>query len=337
MTDGSKLRYIAGDLNRAGMDRVAGVAGQAAEDADRRHQELKGDQVRWGENLKGLREGIEDGKVRVQLLGIEVPEGFEPFGSIRSLLKMGRWPLCTDSLPVILPSRELLTMGSDGRIDASSWESFRKDWEAALAGDADAQFALGQFYRETHGGVSGHALDIERAFFWFYRAGMQGHIDARVQAEAIMSYVPDFDKITAAPEMVFPFKWLVRQDKFGEAIITMEFQFEEDGKLTGRTTDFGGTAAEQMKEFAHHPLGRQAYNALFGAELSGRWTFSREARVLTLTVVARVPGAVRPSPPEVMRIELVAAVENGIYPGFFGKGSDMFSYIVSPIVEQQTT
>ncbi|SEA62685.1 SEL1-like repeat protein [Nitrosospira multiformis] len=268
---------------------------------------------------------IQTGQRHAETFGTTLPDGFQPLDKITTLI--GHFPVHPDGASV------MLLVSAMKWIEANRPDDVQKKWSKcytlALLGILDNQACLA-YWLET--GEDGVEPDLIRAFFYYYRAGMHGHLEARKRAEVLVPKLGDFQWIIAPPYLVFPGNWQLVQDKFGEAISTFVLNLVEDRSLTGQLTDLGGAAGDRLKAMRGQPIGDMAWNAMMEARLEGRWSYDRTKQLVNLQVAGRIPGAA-PQAPETICFELMAtSMPPSIY---FGKDEQNFTYYFRNLGEDE--
>ena len=127
--------------------------------------------------------------------GASLPEGYLPLSEVTDMTLLGSWPLLEDRMSPCMPTRIISAMqrrSSLGDREADTWLRMHAQ---ACAGDPDAQRAFG---RVCENGSYRTAADLQRAFFWYYRAGLQGDVEARRNAERLMHYAQRISPATMA-------------------------------------------------------------------------------------------------------------------------------------------
>jgi hypothetical protein len=181
--------------------------------------------------------------------GSDLPDGFIPLRRVKALALQGRWATLDDRMPPWLPFQCLVDMAKrkhEGDAEAHAWlELYRR----AAQGDVVAQREMGQAC-ET--GAWGTAIDVQRAFFWYYRAGLAGDAEATECALRLKEAFPIAHAAMEDPALVYAGQWRITRDDLDGKITTALYELGEDGVMT-----------------------------CDGA--SGIWDYDRARRVLTLT------------------------------------------------------
>ena len=239
MASGDLWRSIQHSLASAGHGALAGIAGGQAMTEDARKDGRDQDRRSQEQFVKGLHTRIQTGQIKTGLEGTSLPEDFKPLDKIPSLL--GQFPRHPDGHNVRDPSIALQWLAGN---QPDAYPRWAQNYVMAAIGFPPAQFALAKAL-ET--GEDGTKPDPVRAFFYYYRAGMQAHADARQGAERLADQIGDFRWITDQPYLLHSGDWEIIQDKFGEAITTRHFGLADNGTLSGKIQDLGGVAGDRLK------------------------------------------------------------------------------------------
>jgi hypothetical protein len=180
--------------------------------------------------------------------GSGLPEGFIPLRKVRALALLGRWPALEDRMPPWLPFRCMVEMARrqhDGDLDAHAWlELYRR----AAQGDTAAQREMA---RACETGAWGSGVDIQRAFFWYYRAGLAGDEVASEEALRLKEAHDILPAAMEAPCLLYPGQWRITRDDLARGIRTHFVELGDDGFLAS-------------------------------ASLEGDWSYDRASTTLTL-------------------------------------------------------
>jgi hypothetical protein len=162
-------------------------------------------------------------------------------------------------MPPWLPFQCLVEMAkrdNNGDAEAHAWlELYRR----ATQGDVAAQRDMG---RTCETGACGMAVDVQRAFFWYYRAGLAGDAEA---TECALRLKETFSIAPAAmqePALVYAGQWRITRDDLDGKMSNAIYELAEDG-----------TAASEA--------------------LSGTWHYDRAHRTLTLGLGLARPLRIR--------------------------------------------
>lgn len=161
--------------------------------------------------------------------GSDLPEGFIPLRRVKALALQGRWATLDDRMPPWLPFQCLVDMAKRehaGDPEAHAWlELYRR----AAQGDVVAQREMGQAC-ETGG--CGTAIDVQRAFFWYYRAGLAGDAEAAECALRLKEAFPIAHAAMEDPALVYAGQWRITRDDLDGRITTGLYELTEDGTMT---------------------------------------------------------------------------------------------------------
>jgi hypothetical protein len=234
----------------------------------------------------------------------ELPEGFVPLREARHLALLGRWPLLEDGMPACNSTKALRTMrfrSEQGDREADTWLRL---YEQAHAGKAEAQRLFG---RACENGSYWTPADCQRAFFWYYRAALQGDVEAGMAVERLRQCTHISAAATAAPHLVYPGLWRITARTGRQASWKSLFELKADGTASGQRTGSGGVAAElignALKPFAA-PFGQSLFLPVVqNVGYEGRWAYYDSRKLLALDVTASAAGMPE-SRAESWRVEL---------------------------------
>lgn len=236
-----------------------------------------------------------------------LPEGFVPIREAKNMALLGRWPLLDDKMPPCLPLNLLLTMQllcEDGDPSAAAW---MKIYERAFSGEVEAQRAFGKI---CENGVFRAPADLQRAYFWYYRAALQGDVEARYSAERVARSIHVSSAALAEPALVYPGAWRITADVSGARGSRSFFELSEFGAASGWTI---GNMGNDPK----------AKNTALRAQYNGQWAYDRARKMLTFDFSASVT-AVSGRPSAIWQIELLGCRSGAV----FGRDRRMVSYIL---------
>jgi hypothetical protein len=262
--------------------------------------------------------------------GGTLPRGFTPIRQMKTLFYMGKWPTLGDGSPGFFPTQALLAMGkrdSEQDADAKAWLDL---FDAATKGDAASQLEMGKV-SET--GALGAPKDVQRAFFWYYRAALQGDGQAREAALRLKRAV-DIDPATMEePTFVHDGQWIVVMDNFGQGITRNLFDLQAGGAVEGRVLDVGGDAFRTINRISRfEPAPREFVGNLFmGIRYEGRWDYDAKGLILTLLLDTTIEGMPGPGSSATLQIELLGCNENVL----FGRDRKLAGYTLQPAVGEQ--
>jgi hypothetical protein len=168
-----------------------------------------------------------------------LPEGYLPLREVKDLSLLGRWLPLDDRMSPCLPLKVLSAMQRRrelGDPDADAWLELHA---RAYAGDPDAQRAFG---RVCECGLHRASADLQRAFFWYYRAALQGDDEARKNAERLMRSTRISSATMAEPMLVYPGQWLITAQVSERLRSKTLFELAEDGSATGSLVGDGAAA-----------------------------------------------------------------------------------------------
>jgi TPR repeat protein len=161
--------------------------------------------------------------------GSDLPDGFVPMRKVKALALQGRWSALEDGMPPWLPFHSLVDMArreNEGDTAAHAWlELYRR----AVQGDAQAQREMGTACEQ---GRAGTAVDVQRAFFWYHRAGLAGDAEAARAAQRLGDAFPIAPAAMEDPAHVYPGQWRITRDDLDGQITTALYELAEDGTMT---------------------------------------------------------------------------------------------------------
>jgi hypothetical protein len=168
--------------------------------------------------------------------GSDLPDGFVPLRRVKALALQGRWPTLDDRMPAWLPFQDLVEMSKrehDGDEQAHAWlELYRR----AAHGEAAAQREMGHVC-ET--GAFGAGVDVQRAFFWYHRAGLAGDVEAAACAQRLKDSFAIAPAAMEEPALVYAGQWRITRDDLDGKITTALYDLSDDGTMTCESA--GGT------------------------------------------------------------------------------------------------
>jgi hypothetical protein len=181
--------------------------------------------------------------------GSDLPDGFVPLRRVKALALQGRWATLDDHMPPWLPFQCLVEMAkrdNEGDPEAHAWLEL---YRCAAQGDVVAQREMG---KACETGARGAAIDVQRAFFWYYRAGLAGDSEATECALRLKEAFPIAHAVMEEPALVYEGQWRITRDDLDGKITTGLYELAEDGTMTSGAT-------------------------------SGTWHYDRARRTFTLT------------------------------------------------------
>jgi len=243
-----------------------------------------------------------------------LPEGFIPILKAKGLFQLGVWPkLVQDGSPAFFPLQTLLAMAKRNRdkdADAAAWMQL---YGRATKGEAEAQLEMGKV---CEAGRFGTPVDPQRAFFWFYRASLQGSAEARRLAERLSRAI-DVDPATREePTLVSGGLWMVLADNAGQGITKSLFAFEQDGSLKGRVLEVGGEAMRTINAVSRYEPGLNDFigNVFMSLRYKGRWNYDQQRLLLTLKLHTYAEGLRGPGQDQILSIEMLGVSgENAVF------------------------
>jgi hypothetical protein len=177
----------------------------------------------------GLHCGAAQGDAPRATPSSDLPDGFVPLRRVKALALQGRWATLEDRMPPWLPFQCLVQMSkreNDGDAEAHAWlELYRR----AAQGDVPAQRQMGEAC-ET--GAYGCDVDMNRAFFWYYRAGLAGDALATDSALRLKEAFPISPAAMAEPSLVYAGQWRITRDDLDGDITSAVYELAEDGTST---------------------------------------------------------------------------------------------------------
>jgi TPR repeat protein len=301
--------------NAAGDARKYSDAGAAAERADAASNAAFKRQL--GDMNAAVQAGQQDARSTDKL-----PEDFVPILEVKGLPMLGTWPVLQDNANAYDPGIRTMALVMGPR--AKEGDAYAQAWVdvflRALAGEAGAQRLMGDILEN---GRFETPVDLQRAFFWYYRAGLAGDAEAQESAFRLKSTMKIDPATMKEPQFIAAGRWSATVDVFGQDITTHLLDFRPDGSLTGKVTAHGGTSSEMARGmFADDPAMLQFMAAKFQTiTSSGRWSYDQEHLLLTLTLQMASPG-IRSTPASTSRITLRGAKLLTL----FGRDEQMVSF-----------
>jgi hypothetical protein len=196
-----------------------------------------------------------------------IPAGFLPLCAVKSLPLKGRWSPLPDGMPPWLPFHALVEMARRDQAGDPEAHDWLATYRLATQGETQAQRRMAEACEE---GRYGLPADLQRAFFWFYRAGLAGDETASDHALRIK----DSHEIAAAameePALVYPGQWRITRDD-GETT-TAIVELGEDGRISSGALN-GLWSYDRMRAtatFAHTETWRVRLLACRESTLFGR-------------------------------------------------------------------
>ncbi len=223
-----------------------------------------------------------------------LPEDFVPLREVRDMALLGRWTPLDDRMSPCLPARVVAAMQRRhdlGDQDAAAW---LKVHARAYVGDPDAQRL---FARVCESGLYRATADLQRAFFWYYRAWLQGDVQARKDVERLMRSTRISAAAMAEPMLVYPGPWRITAHLSDRLDSTTLFELSEDGTASGcLMADSMATSTSSIDTLA--AAGDQCSDpacalSMHEARYRGGWAYDGIGHVLTIIFDESASGARR--------------------------------------------
>lgn len=210
---------------------------------------------------------------RVRPVGESLPDGFEPIKDVTALSNLGSWPtLQKDRLPAWWPLKTHAAMSKRGIVGDKEADAWLHAWTGALGGDAGCLREMGEI---SESGRYGAEIDLDRAFFWYYRAGLAGDAVARRRALELKRRAGIDPATMEDPQLIGPGSWRVVMDNPMQGSTTAIVELARSGTLSGALEFFGGAAME----------------AAGGASLEGGWAYDKTRHMLSFEMLSSTRGA----------------------------------------------
>ena len=258
--------------------------------------------------------------------GRGLPEGYLPLSEVTDLTLLGSWPLLEDRMSACMPTRIISAMQRRSSLGDREADTWLRMHARACAGDPDAQRAFG---RVCENGSYRTAADLQRAFFWYYRAWLQGDVEARRNAERLMHYAQRISPATMGePMLIFPGRWRITAHLSPELHSTSLFDLLEDGSAAGSLPGPARAAAAMSPSGPGMEPAADDLPSRFGnARCRGGWAFDGIGQVLTLIFEAE--GGERRWRSAIWQIEIT-----GCTPGsLFGRDRTMVGYTLERLTQ----
>ena len=160
-----------------------------------------------------------------------LPAGFIPLREVKDLALLGWWPLLEDRMSPCFPAKTLAAMQRRSALGDHEAEAWLRMHAQACSGDPEAQRAFG---RVCENGSHRVYADLQRAFFWYYRAGLQGDVEARRNAERLLHRSPRISPATMAePLLIYPGRWCFTAHLSEHLRSASVFDLANDGSAIG--------------------------------------------------------------------------------------------------------
>ena len=224
----------------------------------------------------------------------KLPEGYLPIRELRDMALLGRWTPLDDKMSPCRPARVLAAMQRRfdlGDHDAASWLKLHA---RACAGEPEAQRVFG---RVCESGLYRATADLQRAFFWYYRAGLEGDVQALKGAERLMRSTRISSATMAEPMLVYPGRWRISAHLSEQLSSASLFELAEDGTATGCLIGDGGEAVGTSSSIEILPVCACAPQAAASSKAAiryhGGWAFDGIGNVLTIVFESSNSGSRR--------------------------------------------
>lgn len=262
---------------------------------------------------------------------ITLPDGYLPIREVRDMALLGHWAPLDDKMSPCLPARVLAAMRRRcdlGDQDAAAWLKLHA---RAHAGDPDAQRVFG---RVCESGLHRATADLQRAFFWYYRAGLEGDAQALKDAERLMRSTRISSAAMAEPMLVYPGQWRITARLSEQLSSVSLFELAEDGTAEGCLIPDDGEAAGMP---GGTPIPRAHARAIHAAASSmatiryhGGWAFDAIGNVLTI-VFESSNGGSRRWRGDHWQIALLGCRAGSL----FGRDRRMVTYTLEPLEQER--
>lgn len=331
MSDSRQFGSMATLFNAMGFSGAASDAiahgAEIEKEAKAGREKLKNLERIWS----GAKAAVDAGRKWTELTGgVELPERFIPIKAQRNLLLMGRWPRFRDNSELRFSKEffegwaEELRKDDPNNLSAANVEMAMR-LKNSSEGDPEAQLQMGEMFEK---GTFGIAPDSNRAFFWYYRAGLNGSERGREHAVRLTKST-EIDPVTAQePALVYPGDWRISEDNFAQGTSVQLLTLASNGSISGRVEGFGGTAGEAAKNLMDGDpiMGPLFASAMKNLTLSGKWRYDKLSARLLLNTVASFPGV----PPQIAEISLIGIAKEGEY-ALFGTDEKAVTYCIEPL------
>jgi TPR repeat protein len=323
MPSPAEWERLRAQLSGMGFDRAAAEAQSYAKPsadewlADARLKSQRQALSALNENVTARREQVRRG---VGLL----PAGFTPIRDEKDLGRQGMWPyLKKDHNPALVPP-----IRRNGQTHTDT-KRLVELYERAWHGNADAQREMGRILEI---GALGVEVDLDRAFFWYFRAGLQNEPGAREDALRLKRTV-DIDPATMQePVLIYAGKWEFLIDNFGQGFIRLVITLRADGTFSEPVIkEVGGAAFTLLADM----LGAQRAQeeiiaaALQNMSIEGRWSFDQKRLFLNWAQSTSAPSA--PDQSESLQIEILGVGDADGQINLFGRDQKLVAYTLRAI------
>ena len=218
---------------------------------------------------------LRGGKQRVRLAGESLPDGFEAIEDVTALSNLGTWPILQkDLLPAWWPLKTHAAMSKRGIVGDEEAKAWLHAWTGALAGDAACLREMGEI---SESGRYGAEVDLDRAFFWYHRAGLAGDLVARKRALELKRCTNIDPATMEDPQFIGAGNWRIVMGSPGHGSTTAIVELARSGTLCGAVEFLGGAAMDTTDD----------------ATLEGRWAYDKKHHVLSIEMLfptAPAPG-----------------------------------------------
>jgi hypothetical protein len=161
-----------------------------------------------------------------------LPEGFIPLRKVKALALLGRWAPLADRMPPWLPFQCMVEMARRQHAGDPGARAWLELYRRAAQGEPGAQRDMG---RACETGAWGSDVDIQRAFFWYYRAGLAGDAFASEDALRLKATHDIVPAAIESPALVYPGQWRILRDDLTREIRTHCVELGEDRCLSSST------------------------------------------------------------------------------------------------------
>jgi TPR repeat protein len=211
-----------------------------------------------------------------------LPAGFVPVREVKDMALLGWWPLLEDRMSPCFPAKTLAGMQRRSALGDHEAEAWLQMHAQACSGDPEAQRAFG---RVCENGSHRVCADLQRAFFWYYRAALQGDVEARMNAERLMQRSPRISPATMAqPLLIYPGRWRFTAHLSQHLRSASVFDLADDGSATGWLLGNSRATLGTLSGAAGDACGDEASAASRSHKscYRGGWAFDGIGQVLTV-------------------------------------------------------
>jgi TPR repeat protein len=176
----------------------------------------------------------------------------------------------------------------------------------ASKGEPEAQLEMGKVCER--GGL-GAPVDVQRAFFWYYRAALQENLEGWQNALRLKSAAQIDPATMAEPTFVSDGLWVVLKYDLAQGVTKILFGFEADGTVRGRVLEVG------MRELSG--------NMFLSLRYKGQWVYDQDQLLLTLQLHTYAEGLYGRGQDERLQIELLGVNDEN---ALFGRDGNRVGY-----------